>query len=334
MGAKPGGREKNTVCYKDVVIYRRDILEKVNYQNVDYAQQYLKNLMLNDISSNAKSNKIFSLTSWFDYIYENQEDKCVTELNENDLEEYFYYMSSVKNNKASTISHHMGDISAFYIYLRKKGIMYYNPMDNVKRPNIIVNEDHKHYLSEEKVEELKVKLKENGDLQLEVYALFSLSTGARATAVASVRWEQIDFDKRMVLNVKEKNHKVVTLYFNKNVKELLLNLKQYREDNNIQDGGYVFITYTYNYCDGANRKPMSASALGNWCKKIGKLIDVPELHPHDFRYTAGNLMLQKGGDIGMVSLMLNHSNLATTFKHYISRNQNEYLAEYKDKFDF
>lgn len=334
MGAKPGNREKNTICYKDVVIYRRDILEKINPQNVNYAQQYLMNFMLNDLTSKIKSHKIHALTSWFNYIYENQGDKCVTELDENDLEEYFYYMSSVRKNKASTISHHMSDISAFYVYLRKKKIVAYNPMDDIKRPNIIVTEDKKHYLTEEKVEEMKTKLRENGDLQLEVYALFSLSTGARATAVASIRWEQIDFNKRMVLDVKEKNHKTVTLYFNKNVKELLLELKKYRENNNIQDGGYVFIRYTYNYSDGANNKPLSASTLGSWCKKIGKLIDVPELHPHDFRYSAAQLMFSKGCDIGMVSLMLNHSNLATTFKHYISKNQNEYLAEYKDKFDF
>lgn len=64
------------------------------------------------------------------------------------------------------------------------------------------------------------------------------------------------------------------------------------------------------------------------------MIDVPDLSPHDLRRTAANLLLQRGGDIGVVSLLLNHENISTTFKYYINKSQNEYLKEYKDKFDF
>ena len=68
----------------------------------------------------------------------------------------------------------------------------------------------------------KKKLKENGDLLLETYALFSLSTMARVNAISTIKWSQINFDERKVENVMEKGDTVkhstdisltVTIYF-------------------------------------------------------------------------------------------------------------------------
>lgn len=116
-----------------------------------------------------------------------------------------------------------------YGYLLKKSLVESNPASYVKRPKNIKRdyEVKRTYLTEEQVEELKLKLEEYGDIQLQTYINFTLSTAARANACACLRWEQIDFEKRMALDVMEKKSKLVTLYFNEYTKSLLLKLQEY-----------------------------------------------------------------------------------------------------------
>lgn len=332
-------KKKDTVLrYRNVSIHRMEVLEKVNIESVKHLQSYLQNLCLNDYSPKTTEHRIAGIIRWLDFIYDNQNDKCIVDITTEDLEQYVYYLRTKRKNKAKTCIRVISDIEGIYDYLIKKDIIKENPVSKVTKPTYV--NDHENavkriFLTEEQVEDLKLKLEECGDIQLQTYINFSLTTAARAGACASIKWEQIDFDKRMVNDVMEKKSKLVTFYFNEYTKGLLLKLQEYREINHIQDGGYLFISDRYRYYEDTGEKThICTSTLGAWCTKAGRMIGVPELSPHDLRRTAANLLLQRGGDIGLVSLLLNHQNLSTTFKYYISKSQNEYLREYKDKYDF
>lgn len=97
------------------------------------------------------------------------------------------------------------------------------------------------YLTKEQFNKLKDKLRELGNLQLEVYARLSLSTMGRVNAISNITWEQIDFDARTINDVLEKEGKIVTLFFDEEVKELLIKLKKFRESKGIECA-YVFCT--------------------------------------------------------------------------------------------
>ena len=163
-------------------------------------------------------------------------------------------------------------------------------------------------------------------LQQQVYICFGLSTMARVTAMSNTKWEQIDFDERTVNDVLEKEGKIVTLYFSDYVKKLLLNLKQYRKDNQIADEGYVFVSKE----DGVVSK-VSPATLNQWCKKAGVLINVPTLHNHDLRHSGSNLMRLEGAEIQDISALLNHSGTDVTVKHYL-RIDKKKVKENRDKF--
>ena len=199
-------------------------------------------------------------------------------------------------------------------------------MDFISRPTKDIDILKQTFLTQEQVDKMREKLIEHGDILLQTYAMFSLSTMARVHAVANVKWGQIDFEQRVCNDVLEKEGKYVTLYFSQEVKDLLLELKQYYINNKIETNGYVFVNKD-------TGKPMTTSTFDSWCKTIGNMIGVPSLHAHDFSHSGSQLMKLKGAKIETISSLLNHSGLDVTRKFYLRPDKAKIQAE-KDKFQF
>jgi integrase len=132
----------------------------------------------------------------------------------------------------------------------------------------------------------------------------------------------------MVHDVLEKEGKIVDLMFSKEVSELLKELKGYRTEHDIEDGGYVFVGTKIN---GA-WMPITSSTAGDWCKKIGEMIDEPTLHPHDFRHSGATLLKNAGMSLEDVSSLLNHAGTDVTNKYYIKKDTTK-IQSAKDRFE-
>ena len=184
------------------------------------------------------------------------------------------------------------------------------------------------FLTVEQVNELREKLTEYGDIQLQAYIFFGLSTMARVNAMAHLRWEQVDLDERICTDVLEKEGKVVDLYFSPEVAELLRKMKQEREEKGINDYGWVWYTpyITEEEC-------INNGTLNDWCKKAGNMIGVPTLHDHDLRHSGSNILKELGMDVQDIAELLHHESTETTVKHYLSKNKKK-IKENKDNFTF
>ncbi|MFR7913781.1 tyrosine-type recombinase/integrase [Eubacterium ramulus] len=90
---------------------------------------------------------------------------------------------------------------------------------------------------------------------------------ARVNAIANLKWDQIDLEERICSNVLEKEGKIVELSFSKETKIYLENLLKYREENGIDDHGWLFISPYV-----TDDKPIRNSTLNDWCKRIGSMI--------------------------------------------------------------
>ena len=313
---------------KKINFYDSEIIKQINSETIKLFNKYKMDMELRELSPNTIDQYSSDLTQWFIYIYNNQGNQCITELTEDDLTEFFYYCKKEGNN-SRRMKRRMSSISALYKYLQKKRLVKENPMMFIDRPQKDVDVMTQTFLSKEQVEEMKRQLQlmvdENSkNLQLQVYALFSLSTMARVTAVSSIKWEQVDLEERVCNDVLEKEGKIVTLYFSEEVKQLLIKLKEYREENNINDYGYVFMS--------GDNKPLDTCTFNDWCKKIGRLINVPTLHPHDFRHSGSQLLKLAGCPIEQISELLNHSSLDVTKKFYLRADKKK-IREEKDKYD-
>lgn len=313
---------------KRIEMYDSEKVKKANTETLKLYGKYRMDMELRELSPTTIAAYESDLYQWFTYIYDNQGNQSITELTEDDLTEFFYYCKKEGNN-SRRMKRRMSSISALYNYLMKKRLIKENPMMFIDRPKKDVDVTTQTFLTKEQVEMMEQKLQEyteshDGNSQLQTYALFSLSTMARVTAISNIRWEQIDLEERVCNDVLEKEGKVVTLYFSSKVATLLQGLKQYRLDNDIDDGGYVFIT--------SNKSKADAGTMFEWSKKIGKLIDVPTLHPHDFRHSGSQLLKLAGCPIEQISELLNHSGLDVTKKFYLRPDQKK-IRELKDKYE-
>lgn len=285
--------------------------------------QYYRAMKMKGLSDKTIYNYECDLKQWFKFMNEEQFGLSVLDVTEDDIAEFLFYCQEQGNN-ANRIKRRMSSISALYIFLKKKRLTRENPVELLDRPTTAKPVVVQTYLTMEQVDLMKKKLKENDDLLLETYALFSLSTMARVNAISNIKWSQINFNERKVENVMEKGDKVVDLYFSEEVKELLIKLKNQREEQGV-DCEHVFaVSYRGNW------QGVRTSTLHSWCKKVGELINSP-LHPHDFRHSGATLLKNMGMALEDVSTLLNHAGTDVTRKHYIKEDKSK-LQGIKDKF--
>jgi integrase/recombinase XerC len=311
-------------------------LEKVNPKNVELIRKYFvfKNM---NLSESSKISYQSDFNQWLVYIMENYENRYILDIINEDvddmidlLEDFIAFCTSVLDNNERRIQRRMSSISSFFLYLRKKRKIRENPIDFLDRPKVSVGEKlqiKQTFLTKEQVEEIRKGLKEIGDLQLELFFEFGLSTMARANAISNVKIEQINFEKNRVEDVLEKEGYRVTLFPSKRAMELIKQWLKYREEQGIKNE-YLFITKY-----GGQWKKVEKSTLqSSWIKKIGNIIGIPELHCHDLRHSGSNLLYHSGMKLEDVSLLLNHKGTDVTKNHYLEVNKDA-IQDEKAKFE-
>ena len=319
-----------------IQFYDAEKLKNINANTMKLWKKSEIDMTLRELSPKTKAGYLNDLQHWWIYIYDNQGNQCITELDEDDITEFLFYCRTNGNN-SRRMKRRMSSIAAFYKFLRKKKLIDNNPTEFIDRPKKDTEIITQTFLTMDQIIKMRDMLDKNisdsktvsgihSALQLKCYAMFSLSTMARVTAVSSVRWDQINFDERVANNVLEKEGYLVTLSFSEDVKSLLLELKQFREDNNIDDNGFLFVTQM----DGSHGQATTGT-LNQWCKKIGAMIDVPTLHPHDWRHSGSQLMKLNGAKVEDISAMLNHKSTDVTIKYYLRVDQKK-IQESHDKF--
>ena len=268
-------------------------------------------MSIRDLSPKTIMNYNSDLMQWFIYMHDYQFNLSVLEATDEDIEEYYYWRKKQGNN-VNRQKRVMSSISAFYKFLRKKKLIKESPVEFIERPKEGQSVVTQTFLTKEQVQYMREKLQECGDIQLYTYTMLSLTTMARVNAIAHLKWDQINFEDRTCEHVLEKEGKDVELSFSEEVKDLLLQLQEYRKQNDIEDYGWVFITpyVTKDKC-------ISNGTLGDWCKTIGNMIGVPTLHPHDFRHSYATLLKNAGMSLEDVSTLLNHSGTDVTKKFYL-----------------
>ena len=312
---------------KRINLYDAEKLKNINPETLKLFQKYQVDMSIRDLSPNTIYGYITDLQQWFIYMHDNQFNLSVLDCTDDDLNEYFYFRKQEGNN-VNRQRRVMSSISAFYKFLRKKKLIKESPTEFLERPKQGQPIVKQTFLTIEQVNELREKLTEYGDAQLQAYIFFGLSTMARVNAMAHLRWEQVDLDERTCTDVLEKEGKVVDLYFSPEVAELLRKMKQEREEKGINDYGWVWYTpyITEEEC-------INNGTLNDWCKKAGNMIGVPTLHDHDLRHSGSNILKELGMDVQDIAELLHHESTETTVKHYLSKNKKK-IKENKDNFTF
>ena len=319
---------------KKIRFYDEEKLKLINPETLKLWKKYEIDMTLRELSPKSIYGYYNDLTQWWIYIYDNQGNQSIVDLDEDDITEFLYYCKTQGNN-SRRMKRRISSIAAFYKFLRKKRIISENPTEFIDRPKKDTDIITQTFLTKEQVDLMREVLASYVDthsnkhyaMQIQCYALLSLSTMARINAIHNIKWDMIDFQNRMINDVLEKEGYLVTLYFSKEVLDLLEHLRHFRADAQINDNGFVFVV-----SKGDEYVQASVGALTQWCKRVGELIDVPTLHPHDFRHSGATLLKNNGMSLEDVSALLNHQSTDVTNKFYIRADKRK-VSENKDIFE-
>lgn len=219
---------------------------------------------------------------------------------------------------ANTINKYLMCLSAILTYATKElELLEINPCSNVKL--MPKSKGRTRFLSLEEIKAFLNACKEHSSM-VYLFAMISLSTGARYSEVLHLQVENIDFDNQQVfyLNTKNKEHRGVPI--NQELKELIQN---YLIENNITNGN-IF---------RAKRNDGTYPCIKEYLEKIIKNIGLEDFHIHDIRHTTASYIAMNGGSLLDIAEILGHKSLvmARRYSHLTQKHTATVLNKMTNK---
>ena len=241
-------------------------------------------------------------------------DKQVGTLTTYDFQQYYASMADIYSR--GTIKKNYAILTQCIKYGNKKGYFSENiDIDEIKIPN------------EDIVKKKKRESSYGNNANLLMFLIFS---GLRLSEAIELKWGDISFaDNYFTVNknaayVKDRNDNVRkattsstktknsyrTIPLNKNSLEIL----RYEETLNPHhtDNDYIFITQNG---DKIKSRQNVNRTLKNIMLRAG--CSIPYCTVHDLRHTFGSLLIKKNVDVKIVSELLGHKDVSTTYNIYI-----------------
>jgi integrase len=157
--------------------------------------------------------------------------------------------------------------------------------------------------------------------------IFALATGCRRGEVCGLKWEAIDFERRVAI-IRESRYQVKGTVAQKCVKEerireiplnetatLALRAEYARQGEwaRVADDAWVDTDFVFTDQLGSALSPMK---LTNAFGRVGRRAKLPTTRLHDLRHTNATFILSAGGNPVAASKILGHSEEGTTLRIY------------------
>lgn len=172
------------------------------------------------------------------------------------------------------------------------------------------------------IEEIAVFLNacKNHSLMLYIFALISVSTGARYSEVLRLKIENVDYQNCQLhyLDTKNKEHRGVPIE-----SDVLRLIKQYIEENKIQSGN-IF---------RAKRNDGKYPYIKGLLEQIIKNLNFEDFHIHDLRHTTASYIAMNGGSLLDIAEILGHKSLvmARRYSHLTKKHTATVLNKVTNK---
>ena len=169
-------------------------------------------------------------------------------------------------------------------------------------------------ISDEMIEKMRDNCKTKRDLAI-IDLLYS--TGIRVGELVRLNISDIDFEERECV-VYGKGDKERRVYFDAKAKLHLQNYIKSRTD----DTPALFVTLDAPY------DRLKISGVEIRMRELGRMLNIPKIHPHKFRRTMATRAIDKGMPIEQAQKILGHSQIDTTMQYAIV-NQNNVKASHR-----
>ena len=298
--------------------------EKLKRENVEIYKQYLNSCKSSNYetwettySTYINNFKLFLI--WFEENYKNRYllSKDILVEMPQIIEEYRNHCRSIGNSKR-TLMNKTTSISSFFLWCVRRNKCKFHPFDK-KLDRLKFSEKDKirknYFLNTEQILTVRLFMKfqsKKYDIQDRILWELFLDSACRISAVQNLKLEQLRLDEGYFEGVKEKEGHIVNAFFFEKCKILLKEWIKFREETGIYSE-WLFITKY-----GNEYRKMSQGTIRNRVKKMGLILDIPDLYPHSLRKTSINLINNLAG-LGVASSYANHTSSSVTSKHYLQK---------------
>lgn len=190
-------------------------------------------------------------------------------------------------------------LSSFYKFLSREEYIPRNPMEKIS--TIKFTKTIKKAFDPEDLE----KLRNVCDTRIRAEFELLLSCGARAQELCDMNLDDIDWTKNSIIIHKGKGNKSRLVYFDRTTAYYL---KEYL-NNRKYSSNALFTT--------RGNVRLSTQSLRKDLKKIGKLAQVDNVHPHRARFHFATEKYRKGMDLRTLQKLLGHTSIEVTVNNYI-----------------
>lgn len=210
---------------------------------------------------------------------------------------------SAKRGKVSeyTVRRHYSSLASMFETAKKWRLISSNPFRQIKKPR--VKETQAAHFSREEFQTLKQFIP---DGVLKDISLCAVLTGMRLGELISLRWEQVDLDKKVIQvenseSFTTKNRKNRSIPMHPDVCRLLVDRQTKSSGENVfhEDGKQL------------NRLKVSRD-FKRFVRKAGL---GEELHFHSLRHTFASWLVEQGVSLYEVQKMMGHSSIMVTEKY-------------------
>ena len=217
-----------------------------------------------------------------------------------DVNQYISFLFK-QGLKSSSVNRKISTIKSFYIYLIKKKIISFSPVEDISMPK------KEAYLpvsmSEIEVERLLNSPKLNIHIERRDKAMIEMlyATGMRISELVNLKLTDID-NKRLVVKVLGKGQKERLIPYGEEAADALNSYLNDREKSNIKE---TFLS---------NRgTKITRGAFWNRIKiYLNRENLKTTISPHTLRHAFATHLLNRGADLRSVQILLGHSDLSTT----------------------
>ncbi len=240
-------------------------------------------------------------------------EKEVVHITTDDLRGYLNNYQEESGASKVTVDNIRRILSSFFSWLEEENYIVKSPVRRIHK--VKVGKTVKETYTDEALEQMRDHCTTTRDL-----ALIDLlaSTGMRVGELVRLNKDDIDYQNRECI-VTGKGDKQRRVYFDARTKIHLQKYVNGRTDTN--EALFVSLLAPYDR--------LQISGVEIRLRQLGRMLNIPKVHPHKFRRTLATMAIDKGMPIEQVQHLLGHQSLDTTLQYAMVNQNNVKLSHHK-----
>ena len=233
-------------------------------------------------------------------------NKSAVAITTDDLRKYLSDYQKINDCSKANLDNIRRILSSFFMWLENENHILKSPVRRIHK--IRTTKQVKETIADESMEIMRDNVTHPRDLAIiDMLA----STGIRVGELCKLNRNDIDFEHQECV-VLGKGDKERIVYFDARAKVHLQNYLNDREDEN--PALFVSLLKPYNR--------LEVAGVEMRLRKLGRRLDIDNIHPHKFRRTLATKAIDKGMPIEQLQTLLGHSQINTTMEYAIVNQTN------------